>query len=381
MSLWDTLKTHAKAQFLDVIQWLDDSRETLVYRFPVFNQAIQDGGKLVVREGQAAVFVAEGRLSDVFGPGSYDLSTNTPAIAGFFESIKYALNYPYKGDVYFVNTRQFTDQKWGTPNPVMMNDAQLGPVRIRAFGIYAYRVTDPAKFLREIVGTSGLFTTEEINGQLKRKLVSAFSDTLGESRVPVLELAARYMDVGDTMRQRMTGWFQENYGITLTDFVVENVSLPKEVEEILDKRTSMGLVGDMGAFTQFQSANAIEAAAKQPGGNNPMLNAGMGLAMGGMMGQQMMNATQKGGTFDPTMKGPPPVPSADATFHYNGPDGQLQLTASQIAQRVRTNPDARHLVWQDGWENWRAAKDVPEIAALARNTPPPVPGSPPPVPK
>jgi membrane protease subunit (stomatin/prohibitin family) len=125
MSLWDTLKTHAKAQFLDVLQWLDDSRETLVYRFPVFNQAIQDGAKLVVREGQAAVFVAEGRLSDVFGPGTYDLSTNTPAVASFFSSIKYALNYPYKGDVYFVNTRQFTDQKWGTPNPVMMNDAQL----------------------------------------------------------------------------------------------------------------------------------------------------------------------------------------------------------------------------------------------------------------
>ena len=380
MGLWDSLKTHAKAQFLDVIQWLDDSRETLVYRFPIFNQAIQDGAKLVVREGQAAVFVAEGRLSDVFGPGTYELTTNNTAIASFFESIKYALNYPYKGDVYFVNTRQFTDQKWGTPNPVMMNDAQLGPVRIRAFGIYAYRITDPAKFLREIVGTSGLFTTEEINGQLKRKLVSAFSDTLGESKVPVLELAARYMDVGDTLRGRMTGWFQENYGITLTDFVVENVSLPKEVEEILDKRTSMGLVGDMGAFTQFQSAKAIEAAANQPGGSNPMLNAGMGLAMGGMMGQQMMNATQKGGAFDPTMKGPPPVP-ADVTFHYHGPDGQMQLTASQIAQRLRTNPDARHLVWQNGWENWRAAKDVPEIASLARNTPPPVPGGPPPVPE
>ena len=148
MGIWDTLKTHAKAQFLDVIQWLDDTQDTIVYRFPIFQQAIQDGGKLVVREGQAAVFVSEGQLSSVFTPGTYELSTRTKAIWSFFESIKYQLNYPYKGDIYFVSTRQFTNQKWGTPNPIMMRDAQLGPVRIRAFGAYAFRVGDPAIFLR-----------------------------------------------------------------------------------------------------------------------------------------------------------------------------------------------------------------------------------------
>ncbi|MFN7147748.1 MAG: SPFH domain-containing protein, partial [Myxococcota bacterium] len=201
MGLWNTLSNHAKAQFLDVIQWLDDSKNTLVYRFPIFNQAIQDGGKLVVREGQAAVFVAEGRLSDVFGPGTYELSTRTKAISGFFESIKYGLNMPYKGDVYFVSTRQFTDQKWGTANPLMLRDKDLGAVRIRAFGVFAYRITDPAAFIREVVGTAGLYTTDEINGQLKRKLVSALADTIGESKIPALDLISQYMDLGDALRQ------------------------------------------------------------------------------------------------------------------------------------------------------------------------------------
>ena len=207
MGIWDSLKSHAKAQFLDVIQWMEDDRNTIVYRFPVFNQAIQDGGKLVVREGQAAVFVNEGQLSEVFGPGTYEISTRTKALWSFFESIKYQLNYPYKGDIFFVSTRRFTEQRWGTPNPVMMKDAELGPVRIRALGIYSYRIADPGNFLRELVGNVGLFTTEEIEGQLKRKLQSAFSDTVGEAKIPVLELAAQYMDLGDALRERMNPWF------------------------------------------------------------------------------------------------------------------------------------------------------------------------------
>lgn len=450
MGIWDTLKTHAKAQFLDVIQWLDDTQDTIVYRFPIFNQAIQDGGKLVVREGQAAVFVSEGQLSSVFGPGTYDLSTRTKAVWSFFESIKYQLNYPYKGDIYFVSTRQFTNQKWGTPNPIMMRDAHLGPVRIRAFGSYAFRVSDAATFLREIVGTNGLFTTEEVNGHVKRKLVSAFADTLGETKIPVLDLAAHYMDVGDALRQRMTGWFEQNFGVAITDFVVENVSLPPEVEKMLDKRTSMGIIGDMGAYTQFQSANAIEAMASRPGASNPMMDAGMGMAMGGAMGAQM--ARGAGAVFDPQTGMPgagapaaapppppaatryhyhgpsgqgeysaqeiaaliardrkgahsvwatgwagwkpwrevpeiagllppemPPPPTANVSFHYHGPSGQSELTAAEIAAQVRAAPSARHLVWKAGFDGWKDAKDVPEIAAaMSAGGPPPPPAPPPP---
>jgi len=377
MGLWDTLTQHAKAQFLDVIQWMDDSRDTLVYRFPMFQQAIQDGGKLVVREGQAAVFIAEGRLSEVFGPGTYTLSSNTKAIASFFESIKYALNYPYKGDVYFVSTRQYTDQKWGTANPIIMRDKDFGMVRIRAFGVFAYRISDPAVFLREIVGTNGWLTTDEINGQLKRKLVSALADTIGEAKIPLLDLMGQYMDLGDALRQRLNGWFQENYGITLTDFVVENISVPPEVEKMMDKRTSMGVVGDMGAFTQFQAANALEDAAKRPGGGGAFMEAGLGLAMGGVMGQQLGRATAQQGPFNPQvgLGAPPPLPPPVALFHYNGPDGSTaQLGVGDIVQRVMANPAGRHLVWREGLAGWMDPKTVPEIAsALGPPPPPPLP--------
>lgn len=378
MGLWDTLSQHAKAQFLDVIQWLDDSRNTLVYRFPIFNQAIQDGGKLVVREGQAAAFVAEGRLSEVFGPGSYELSTKTKAIAGFFQSIKYGLNMPYKGDVYFVSTRQFTDQKWGTANPIMMRDADFGVVRIRAFGIFAYRITDPAVFLKEVVGTSGLLTTEEINGQLKRKLVSALADTIGEAKIPVLDLVAKYMDLGDALRQRLTGWFQENYGITLTDFVIENISVPPEVEKMLDARTSMAAAGNIDQYAKFQMAQALPGAMAQGGGGaaNPFMQAGIGLAMGGAIGQQIGQATAAPGAFNPNQGlggGAPPPPPLESKFHYNGPSGQGQYSAKEIAQLVVQNRDAAHNIWSAGWPGWKNWKEVSEIVALVPPAAPPLP--------
>lgn len=377
MGLWDTLTSNAKAQFLDVIQWLDDSSNTLVYRFPTHQQAIQSGGKLVVREGQAAVFIAEGRLSEVFGPGTYELSTKTRAIAGFFESIKYAFNYPYKGDIYFVSTRQNTDQKWGTANPIILRDKDFGMVRLRAFGVFTYRVSDPATFLREVVGTNGWFTTEEINGQLKRKLVSALADTIGEAKIPLLDLVAQYMDLGDALRQRLNGWFQENYGITLTDFVVENISVPPEVEAMLDKRTSMGVLGDLGAYTQFQTANAIADAAKRPGGSSAFMDAGLGLAMGGVIGAQMGMAASNPAPFNPQqgLGAPPPLPPAAPLYHYNAPDGTTaQLNAADVAARVQANPAGRHLVWRDGMAGWAAPKDVPEIAAaFGPPAPPPLP--------
>ncbi len=377
MSIWNTLKTHAKAQLLDVIQWMEDDRSTIVYRFPVFNQAIQDGGKLVVREGQAAVFVSEGKMSEVFGPGTYEISSRTKSIVGFFESIKYGLNYPYKGDIFFVSTRRFTDQKWGTANPIMLSDPQIGPVRIRAFGVYAYRVSDPAALLRELVGNQGLFTTEEISGQFKRKLVSMFADAVGESKMPVLQLASQYSEIGDAIREKISPKFEADYGFQLVDFVVENISLPPEVEKMLDKRTSMGLIGDMGAFTQFQAANAIEAAAARPGAANPMMDAGMGLAMGGMMGQQMMNSQARPGQFNaaPAYPAAPPPPPGPALLHYNGPAGQGQFSPADVAQKVAANRGAPHHLWAPGWPAWKGWAEVPEVVALV---PPAAPPAPPP---
>lgn len=379
MGLWDTLSQHAKAQLLDVIQWMDDTRTTLVYRFPIFNQAIQDGGKLVVREGQAAVFVAEGKLSEVFGPGTYELSTRTKAVIGFFQSIKYGLNMPYKGDIYFVSTRQFTDQKWGTANPIMMRDQDFGVVRIRAFGVFAYRISDPAIFLREVVGTAGLTTTEEINGQLKRKLVSTLADTIGEQKIPVLDLAAKYSDLGDVLRQRLTGWFQENYGVTLTDFVIENISLPPEVEKAMDARSSMAAVGDINAYTKMQMANAMPAAmaAGGGGGGNAFMQAGLGLAMGGVVGSQMGQAMAGPGTFNPASGigagAPPPPPPVEVRYHYAGPGGQGQYTAKEIAGMIVQSRDGAHNVWNNGWAGWKAWREVPEIATLVPPAAPPPP--------
>jgi membrane protease subunit (stomatin/prohibitin family) len=379
MSLWDTLKGHAGAQLLDVLEWTDDSRDAVVFRFPIFQKAIQDGGKLVVREGQVAVFVSEGKLSDVFPAGTHDINTRNAPIMSFFESIKYGLNMPYKGDVYFVNTRVFADQKWGTPNPIPIRDADLGVVRIRGFGSFAFRVSDPAVFLREVVGTAGLLTTEDITGQLKRKLVSALADTIGEAKIPLLDLVAHYMDFGDALRDRLNGWFKENYGILLTDFVVENISVPPEVEKMMDKRSSMALAGDMSAYTQFQAANALEDAAKSPGGGGGFMQAGLGLAMGQTMANQLSHAGQGAAPFNPQQGlagAPPPLPPplpTEVVFHHAGPDGaRSQLAAADIAARVRSQP-GRHLVWKEGMANWAEAAAVPEIAALLRGEPPPLP--------
>jgi membrane protease subunit (stomatin/prohibitin family) len=381
MSLWDTLKQHAGAQFLDVIQWLDDTNNTLVWRFPVFNQAITDNSKLVVREGQAAVFISEGQMSDVFGPGTYNLDTRNTPIVGFFKSIAYAMNYPYKGDIYFVSTRQFTDNKWGTPNPIMMRDAEFGPVRIRAFGIYSFKLTDPATFLRQIVGTDGLFTTDEITGQLKRKLVSGLADTIGQARIPVLDLAASYMSLGDQLRDRLNPTFKEGMGVTLTDFTIENVSLPEEVEKALDTRTKMGVLGNLDAYAKLQAADSIKTAAANPGMGGVGVGMGVGFGMGNMMGQQMAGAAGVGqfnphqGMMGPPSPAPPPVPSA-AKFHYSGPSGQAELTGAEIVGRITQNRSADHMVWAAGWPGWKSWREVPELA----NQVPPEQAAPPPVP-
>jgi membrane protease subunit (stomatin/prohibitin family) len=275
-----------KSQFIEVIEWLDDSGDTLVHRFPVQGQEIKMGARLTVREGQAAVFINEGQLADVFRPGLHTLSTQNLPILTKILAWKHGFNSPFKAEVYFVSTRQFVDQKWGTSNPVMMRDAEFGPIRLRAFGIYSFKVADPALFIRDIVGTDGHFTTEEINGQLRRLAVSGFSDLLGELKIPALDLASKYDELSAQTRAKLGPEFA-SHGLELVKFYVENVSLPEEVEKVLDKRTGMGIVGDMGRFAQFQAAQALETAAQNPGG---AAGAGVGVGAGVAMGQVMMGA-------------------------------------------------------------------------------------------
>jgi membrane protease subunit (stomatin/prohibitin family) len=386
MSLWNTLKQHAGAQFLELIEWLDNTKDTLVWRFPVFNQAITDKSKVVVREGQAAVFQSEGRLSDVFGPGTYTLDTKNTPILSFFTSIAYSLNYPYKGDVYFVSTRQFTDNGWGTATPIMMRDAEFGPVRIRAYGIYSFRITDPAAFIRQIVGTDGLFTTDEITGQLKRKLVAALADTVGQARIPVLDLAANYMDLADKLRERLNPEFQKSYGVILTDFTIQNISLPEEVEKALDTRTKMGVLGNLDAYAKLQmtdaTAQAMKTAAANPGMGAMPMQMGVGFGLGNQMGAAMGGAMGGPSTFNPHtgMQGPPqpmpPPPPQMTTYHYSGPGGQGQMSLGDIVGKVASDPSGTHMVWSPGWPGWKNAKEVPEIAAQL--PPPPIAPPPPP---
>ncbi len=277
-------------QWIEVIEWMDPTSDTLVYRFPVANNEIKMGAQLTVREGQAAVFINEGQLADVFGPGRHVLTTQNMPILTMLKSWPHGFNSPFKAEVYFVSTRQFTDLKWGTANPIPMRDADFGVVRTRAFGSYAMRVTDPAKFMKEVVGTDGLFTTDEITGQLRDLVVTEFTTTLGELKIPVLDLAANYRSLSQTIQGTLGQHFND-YGLEITRFLIENISVPPEVEAALDKRASMGAVG-VRDYATFQAANAMEIGAANPGGGGSPA-ADMAQMMAGMaIGQQVVQGMQ-----------------------------------------------------------------------------------------
>ena len=274
------------SQFIEVIEWLDETNNTLVYRFPVKDQEIKNGAQLIVRESQSAIFVAEGQIADLFPPGRYTVDGGNTPILSKLGAWKYGFNSPFKAEVYFVNTKQFTDLKWGTPNPVMMRDSDFGMVRLRAFGIYSIRVSDPKAFIKEIAGTNARFVTDDIQGQLKRTLVGGFSDALAESKIAALDLASNYDELGKFTRDKLNDDFK-TLGLELTKFVIENISLPQEVEAAMDKRTSMGVIGDVGRYTQFQAADAMRDAAQNPGG---AAGTGVGLGAGFAMGNAMAGA-------------------------------------------------------------------------------------------
>ncbi|HEX8707768.1 MAG TPA: SPFH domain-containing protein [Pyrinomonadaceae bacterium] len=286
MGIFDAIR----AQFIEVIEWLDESGNTMMYRFPVHGQEIKNGAQLIVRESQVAVFVFEGQIADVFTPGRYTINGGNTPILSKLGAWKYGFNSPFKAEVYFVNSKQFTDLKWGTMNPVMMRDTDFGMVRLRAFGIYSIRVTDPRAFIKEVAGTNGHFETEDIEGQLKRTLVSGFTDALGESKLAALDLASNYDELGKFARTKMNEEFK-TFGLELTKFFVENISLPPEVEAAMDKRTSMGVIGDVGRYAQFQAADAMrDAAQNTSGGAGTGAGLGAGFAIGNMMAGQMSNA-------------------------------------------------------------------------------------------
>ncbi|MEM7378665.1 MAG: SPFH domain-containing protein [Pseudomonadota bacterium] len=358
MSLFDRLF----GEFVDVIDWIDDSRDTMVWRFPRHGNEIKFGAKLTVREGQTAVFVNEGQVADVLGPGMYELDTQNLPLLSTLQAWPHGFESPFKAEVYFCNTRRFTDLKWGTRNPLMMRDAEFGPVRLRAFGTYTVRVAEPSRFLREIVGTDGVFSVDEISDQLRNLIASGFASVIASSGIPALDLAAHYPELGGYLSESLEGMFEE-YGLEVPHLTVENISLPSAVEVALDKRTSMGVVGDLGRYFDFQSASALEAAAENPGG---AAGAGVGIGAGIAMGRQLVG-------HGPAAV-PPPVPRV--AFHVaraGQATGPFTLDTLRAMAEVG-ELDASTLVWCDGMPAWQAASDVPTVSDLvASSSPPPLP--------
>jgi len=274
-------------QFIDIIEWTDDSRDTLSYRFPDEDREIKNGAQLIVRESQVTQFVYLGQFGDTFAPGKYSLTTDNIPILSDLKGWKYGLASPFKADVYYVVTRLFTGNKWGTANPVMMRDQDFGIVRLRAYGTYDFRVTDVQKFLKEVAGTDDHFRLDEFNDTMRSRIVSAFSDALAQARIPALDVAARYQELGEALLPALNPIIGARYGLTMTSFVVENVSVPQEVEQAIDKRSSMAAVGNLNDYVKYQMGQGMENGGSGAGG----LAAEM--AVGVAMAQQMMN--QPGG--------------------------------------------------------------------------------------
>ncbi len=376
MGLMDKLK----GELIDIIEWLDDSRDTIVWRFPRYDNEIKMGAKLVVRESQTGVFVNEGQIADCYTPGTYTLQTQNMPILSTLKGWKYGFESPFKAEVYFVNTRLFTDMKWGTQNPVMVRDPEFGMVRLRAFGAYAARVTDPAKLLRELVGTDPQFRTEEVREYLRQMIVGRLGSALATAQVPMLDLAAQQGSIG----ARLAGVLSEELapvGIEIPTFIIENISVPPEVEAALDKRTQMGILGNLDQYTQFQAANALEQAATNPsGGASEGIGLGMGMAMGQRMAQQMGGQQTGGQPAAPVpaaggaADGPPPLPSS--AQWYIGVAGQQQGPFDEPALRAHVAAGtltAATLVWRAGMGQWTPADDVPEVASVLASAPPPLP--------
>lgn len=364
MNLWEK----ALAELIDIIEWTDDSSNTLVWRFPRYENEIKYGAQLVVRQSQAAVFVNQGEIADVFTAGRHQLTTKNLPVLTTLAGWKYGFHSPFKAEVYFVNTRNFTNLKWGTKNPVPLRDPEFGPVRLRSYGSYVIRVNDPAKLVQEIVGTEGHFTLEEITDQLRNMIVTRFSDLLGENRIPVLDLAASYDELSTALTERIAPEFA-GYGLELTKLLVEHITLPPEVEEALDKRSSMGIIGDLDHYLKYQSANSMEAAARNPGGDAAAgIGMGMGFAMASQLGKMI--------TEPPQAASPPPLQQEEECQYFVGKNGKQAGPFDKNAICAYIGKGAirkETLLWKQGMPQWQPAELFDEFQSLLKQTPPPLP--------
>ena len=374
MALFDKLR----AELVDIVEWIDDSQHTLVWRFPRYRNQIKYGAQLIVRPGQSAVFVHQGRIADVFGPGHYRLETKNLPLLSTMMGWMHGFDSPFKSEVYFVSSRQLTDLKWGTSNPVPLRDADFGSVRVRAFGTYTLRAIDPGRLLSELVGTDGVYEAEEVSALLRAIISMTFADVLASSGISVLDLAQNYSELSETLRKEVVSRIDDEFGLEIPQLYIVNVSVPAEVERALDARASMNAIGDIGAFQAYQLGNAMPEAAANPAGGlaGAGVGLGMGLAMtnsmGGLVGGSS-GAPPNSGPPAPAPAGPPPVPTT--TWHIaEGGQSVGPFTSAQVAQAVASGRiTGTTLVWTVGMREWSAASGVEDLAGLFAPQPPPLP--------
>lgn len=361
MGLFDKLRN----EFIDIVEWIDDTRDTLVWRFPRYNNEIKQGAQLIVRPSQVAIFVHRGQLADIFTEGVHTLNTQNLPILSTLAGWKFGFNSPFKSEIYFVSTRQITDLKWGTPNPIMLRDPEFGPIRLRAFGTYALKATEPKALLRELVGTDGVVEADEVTELMRSMINTAFADMIGEKQIAALDLASHYREFSEDLRKHVQERVDDEYGLSIPQLFIVNISLPEAVEKALDTRTSIGVIGDMGRYQQYQFGTAMGDAAKNPSGG---AGEGLGMGMGFAMGSRMMN--MPGGTAAP------PLLPMQAAWHaaVNG-QSQGPFTGEQLQQGISSGQiNAKTLVWNAAMSGWTAAGQVPELSMYFKaTTPPPLP--------
>ena len=363
MGLFEKLR----AEFIDIVEWIDDSQHTLVWRYPRFHNQIKNGAQLIVRPGQTAILVSNGKIADRFRPGQYSLETKNIPILSTLLGWKHGFDSPFKAEVYFINTTRITDLKWGTPNPIIMRDPDFGPVRIRAFGTYSLRAFDSGMLLNELVGTDSVFEADEISEWLRSIVNSAFAEVVANAGIPLLDLSTRYRELSELLRADVQERIRGEYGLEMPMLNIVNISLPPEVENAIDARSSMGVLGDLSQYQAYQVGSATPIAAANPAGG--IAGAGLGLGMGMAMAGPMVQSAAP-------MTAPPALPPPLASWHIaidGQPAGPFALP--QLADAIATGrmlPDT--LAWRQGMSAWAPARQVPELAGLFQSGPPPLPG-------
>lgn len=370
MGLFDKLRN----EFIDIIDWTDNSNDTLVWKFPRYQNEIKMNAKLTVRESQQAVFLNEGTIADVFQPGMYTLETQNMPLLATLKGWKYGFNSPFKADVYFISTKQFIDQKWGTKNAITIDDERFGMIELRAFGSYAFRIIDGGKFMKEVSGTDSDFNTEEINGQLRSLIATKFTNAIGSGNIPIEKIAGNIEELSKLCQEKLNEDF-DAYGLKITKFLVENVSMPDDIKKEIFEYSRLGKI-DMQKLAQFKAAKSIETAAANEGIGGMGVGMGVGLGMGNMVTNTMSQAMNTMGQQQPQPSPlmPPPLPQTIQYFvaangQQTGPFDMAQLSQMQQAGTLKKET----MVWKTGMAAWADAASVAELSALFANVPPPLP--------